>query len=223
MIVAIAGRLTPLIRPMRSSADAIVAPVLPAEIIADAWPSRTASAARTRVESFLRRTARPASSSISMTSLASSSGRSPMSARSFRSGRPDQQDRCAFSRGRTGAGDDRAGRVVAAHGVDRDRQHQVRLRDVISRLRRRRGSCTSRTSGTPCAASWRCRSEGKCCEQECPASTRRRGGCGSSSSTSSSWERPQRVSRLRCTTRLRQVIGGTVLGLRPAVRRRRRV
>ena len=32
--VAIAGRLTPLIRPIRSSAEAIVAPVLPAEIIA---------------------------------------------------------------------------------------------------------------------------------------------------------------------------------------------
>ena len=36
--VAIAGRLTPLIRPMRSSAAAIVAPVLPAETIADALP-----------------------------------------------------------------------------------------------------------------------------------------------------------------------------------------
>ena len=45
---------------VRSSADAIVAPVLPAEIIADAFPSRTASAARTSVESFLLRTAAPA-------------------------------------------------------------------------------------------------------------------------------------------------------------------
>ncbi len=88
MIVAIAGRLTPLIRPMRNSADAIVAPVLPAEIMADASPSRTASAARTRVESFLRRTALPPSSSISMTSDASISGRSPMSTRSPRSGGP---------------------------------------------------------------------------------------------------------------------------------------
>ena len=52
------GGLTPLMRPMRSSADAIVAPVLPAETIADALPSRTASAARTSVESFLRRTRR---------------------------------------------------------------------------------------------------------------------------------------------------------------------
>ena len=88
MMVAIAGRLTPLMRPIRSSADAIVAPVLPAEIIAEAWPSRTASAARTSVESFLRRTARPPSSSISMTSLATMSGRSPMSTRSARSAGP---------------------------------------------------------------------------------------------------------------------------------------
>ena len=64
MGVAIAGRLTPFMRPIRSSADAIVAPVLPAETIADARPSRTASAARTRVESFFVRTPRPASSSI---------------------------------------------------------------------------------------------------------------------------------------------------------------
>ena len=54
---AIAGRVMPRMRPMRSSAAAIVAPVLPAEIIALASPSRTASAARTTVESFLRRTA----------------------------------------------------------------------------------------------------------------------------------------------------------------------
>ena len=48
------GAWTPLIRPMRNSAEAIVAPVLPAAIIAPARPSRTASAARTSVESFLR-------------------------------------------------------------------------------------------------------------------------------------------------------------------------
>jgi hypothetical protein len=66
--VAIAGRLTPEILPMRSSAAAIVAPVLPAEIMALALPSRTASAARTSVESFLRRTPCAASSSMPMTS-----------------------------------------------------------------------------------------------------------------------------------------------------------
>ena len=49
-----AGRLTPLMRPIRSSALAIVAPVLPALTMADAFPSRTASAARTSEESFLR-------------------------------------------------------------------------------------------------------------------------------------------------------------------------
>ena len=86
--VAIAGRLTPLMRPMRSSAAAIVAPVLPAEIIALAVPSRTASAARTSVESFLRRTPWAGSSSISMTSLASISGRPPRSTRSPRSAGP---------------------------------------------------------------------------------------------------------------------------------------
>ena len=77
--VAIAGRLTPLIRPIRRSADAIAAPVLPADTIADALPSRTASAARTSDESFLRRTPCAGSSCISMTSLASISSKSPRS------------------------------------------------------------------------------------------------------------------------------------------------
>ena len=83
--VAIAGRFTPLMRPIRSSAEAIVAPVLPAEIIADALPSRTASAARTSVESFFVRTAAPGSSSIAISSLAGMSG---MSASWTRSGGP---------------------------------------------------------------------------------------------------------------------------------------
>ena len=48
-----AGRDTPFMRPMRNRADAMVAPVLPAEIMADARPSRTASAARTSEESFM--------------------------------------------------------------------------------------------------------------------------------------------------------------------------
>src|SRR4051794_12282871 len=83
-----AGRLTPLIRPIRSSAEAIVAPVLPAEIIAEALPSRTPSAARTRVESFLRRTATAGSSSIAITSPAGISASPPRSARAARSGGP---------------------------------------------------------------------------------------------------------------------------------------
>ena len=104
--MAIAGRLTPLMRPIRSSADAIVAPVLPAEIIADALPSRTASAARTSVESFLRRTPPAGSSSIAMTSLAVISGRSPMSTRDGEVGRADEHDRDARRGGQLGALDD---------------------------------------------------------------------------------------------------------------------
>ena len=41
MGTAMAGRATPLIRPMRNSAAAMAAPVLPALVIASALPSRT--------------------------------------------------------------------------------------------------------------------------------------------------------------------------------------
>src|SRR5271156_985384 len=54
---------------MRSRAEAIVAPVLPADTIALALPSRTSSAARTNEESFFLRTLAAGSSSIAMTSL----------------------------------------------------------------------------------------------------------------------------------------------------------
>ena len=107
--MAIAGRLTPLMRPMRSSADAIVAPVLPAEIMADAVPSRTASAARTSVESFLRRTPPAGSSSMAMISLAAISGRSPMSTRVGEVGGTDEDDRDAGVGGLARAGDDLVG------------------------------------------------------------------------------------------------------------------
>jgi len=80
--VAIAGRFTPSTRPMRNSADAMVAPVLPAEIIALALPSRTASALRTSVESFFFFTDVAGSSSMPITSVATSNSRSPRSARS---------------------------------------------------------------------------------------------------------------------------------------------
>ncbi len=76
-------------RPMRSSADAMVAPVLPALTMAEARPSRTASAARTSEESFMRRTLEPASASMAMTSDASSTSRSPGSPIS--SGRPTRR------------------------------------------------------------------------------------------------------------------------------------
>ncbi len=65
-------------------------------------------------------------------------------------------------------------------------------RRVIRRRRPRRGPCTSRSYRTPCGAAWRSRSAGTRCEQGRRASTRQRGGCGSCSSTSSSWERPRR-------------------------------
>src|SRR5258705_6779853 len=70
-----AGRATPLMRPMRRRADAMVAPVLPADSMALALPSRTSSAARTSDESFLRRTDPPGSSFISMTSVHSNRSR----------------------------------------------------------------------------------------------------------------------------------------------------
>ena len=76
---AIAGRDTPRMRPMRSSALAIVAPVFPALTIADALPSRTASAARTSDESFLRLTPCAPSSPIPMISVATMCGK-PLSA-----------------------------------------------------------------------------------------------------------------------------------------------
>src|SRR3954471_6547499 len=54
---AIAGRAAPLMRPMRSSAAAMAAPVLPALAIASALPSRTSSAETTIDESLRVRTA----------------------------------------------------------------------------------------------------------------------------------------------------------------------
>ena len=70
-----------VIRPIRSRALAIVAPVLPALTIAKARPSRTASAARTSEESFFVRTRLAGSSSIAMTSLAGRISSSPVSPR----------------------------------------------------------------------------------------------------------------------------------------------
>ncbi len=64
----------------------MVAPVLPAATMADALPSRTASAARTSEESFLRRTPCAGSSSMAMTSDAAMTSSPPVSPTS--SGRP---------------------------------------------------------------------------------------------------------------------------------------
>ena len=74
MGVAIAGRATPSRRPMRSSAAAMPAPVLPALNTAQALPSRTSSSVRTSELSFFVRTALPGSSSMAMTSDAATTG-----------------------------------------------------------------------------------------------------------------------------------------------------
>src|SRR5580692_1704477 len=82
MGVTMHGRWTPGRRPMRNSAEAMVAPVFPAETMAEAFPSRTSSAARTNEESFFFRTLAPGSSSMAITSVQATTGRprgSPMS------------------------------------------------------------------------------------------------------------------------------------------------
>ena len=128
--VAIAGRATPLMRPMRSRALAIVAPVLPALTIAEARPSRTASAARTSDESFMVRTLLAGSASMAMTSEASMIVE-PADVTEL-VGPADQHDVDAeLVAGRERAGDDLAGCVVAAHRVEGDREwfsHRCHLR-----------------------------------------------------------------------------------------------
>ncbi|MNW52596.1 hypothetical protein D3C74_301210 [compost metagenome] len=70
IIGASAGRSIPSIRPTTSRPVVIKAPVLPAESIASACPSRTSRPATTIEASFLRRTALTGSSSASMISPA---------------------------------------------------------------------------------------------------------------------------------------------------------
>ena len=121
MGVAIPGVAIPFSRPIRSSALAIVAPVLPAETIAEASPSRTASAARTSEESFFLPDRGPGSSSISMTSDASITGRSegvadPVGGADEHDGDPERVT------GLARPGDDLARCLVAPHRVDRHRK-----------------------------------------------------------------------------------------------------
>ena len=160
-----AGRATPLMRPMRSSALAMVAPVLPALTMAEARPSRTASAARTREESFMRRTLAPASASMAMTSEAGED--LEVAGVADLVGSADQQDRHAeLGGGLLGPGDDGVGGVVAAHGVDGDREHGghgVGRRVGISRRRWPGGRGTSRSCRTRCGAAWWLRTAGRCC------------------------------------------------------------
>ena len=193
--VAMAGRLTPLMRPIRRSAAAMVAPVLPAETIADALPSRTASAARTRVESFLRRTPFAASSCISMTSDATIRSRSPRPSRSSgptsTTGMPSAAAACAPARISLGA----RSPPIASTAIGN-------IESVwISRRRWRRGLCTNRTPGTPCVAAWRRHSVGTHCATVPRASMRRHDGSATSSSTFSSLERPQQSSLTKRATR----------------------
>ena len=134
MGVAMAGRITLGRRPIRSRAEAIVAPVFPADTMAMALPSRTASAARTREESFFLRTPCPGSSSMPMTSLAGKHGRSPVSPIS--PGRPTRATLMPVCSATCRApATICVGGPVAAHGVDHHRK------------------CGQRVAGRPCDAS----------------------------------------------------------------------
>ena len=99
----------------------MAAPVFPALTMARALPSRTASAARTSEESFLRRTDEPGSSSMAMTSEAGMTSSPPVSP--ICSGGPTSTTGMpSSSTALAGAGHDLARRVVAAHGVHGDRE-----------------------------------------------------------------------------------------------------
>ena len=118
-----AGRDTPLMRPMRSSADAIVAPVLPAEIMAEALPSRTASAARTSDESFILRTLEPGSALIA-DHLGRRDHLEVAGERAEHLGLADQHHRHAeLLHGPVRAGDDLLRCLVPTHRVERDGEH----------------------------------------------------------------------------------------------------
>ena len=118
------GRSTPGSRPMRKSADAIVAPVLPAETMALALPSRTSSAARTSDESFFLRTLAPGSSSIAITSVTATTGRPSGVAHEF--GHADEGDvKSQLIDGALGARDDLSRSEVTTHRVNGDGQRQL--------------------------------------------------------------------------------------------------
>ena len=118
-----AGRATPLMRPMRSSADAIVAPVLPAETMAEARPSRTASAARTNEESFIRRTLEPGSALIGITSEAGITSRSPASGVQHLRLAHEHHGDAQLLDGPARASHDLLRCLVPSHRIERDGQH----------------------------------------------------------------------------------------------------
>ena len=109
------------------------------------------------------------SSSMAMTSVQATSSRPGGVADLL--GRADQHDRDAvLVGGPAGPGDDLAGGLVAAHGVDGDGQGGQRLgrrtlapAAQVSRPRRPGAPCTSRSSGRPRGASWTPGSAGTRC------------------------------------------------------------
>ncbi len=154
--VTMAGRAIPRMRPMRSRALAMVAPVLPALTMASARPSRTASAQRTSDESFLRRTLLAGSSSMATTSPAWSSSTlaasdresSPSSSGATTGSWPTSSTLMPGLGRQQGAGHDLGRGPVTAHGVDR---HQRAPPGGRGRGRlRRRHRCRSGLSHLQC-------------------------------------------------------------------------
>ncbi len=129
---------------MRNKALAMVAPVLPALTMAQARPSRTASAARTNVESFLVRTLWAGSSFIAMTSEAGSTSSPPVSPREPSVG-PTKHDGDPQLLGRASRpGHDLGRGTVSSHGVNSDRQRSGRRRrHTLFGGRRHDGQLTS--------------------------------------------------------------------------------
>ena len=138
---AIAGDGTPRKRFMRSTAEAVMAPVLPALTIASASPSRTARAQPMIEESRCLRTALTGSSSMAMTSRRVAEldpgGERVGQQRVELLDPPDQHDaHVEVGRGAKAAGDDLARRAVAPHRVDRDRGRAARPSAQSTSMRR---------------------------------------------------------------------------------------
>jgi len=192
--VAIAGRITPGSRPIRSSADAMAAPVLPADTMAIAAPSRTASAARTNEESFFRRTPWAGSSSMAITSAAGSTARPPVSPSA--SGLPTSSTEIpAFSTAWRAPATISPGAwsppmASTATGSAASAAPVGRAPRATSRLRSPGGPCTTRSWDRPRAGAWPQCTAGTPNALASSAPSWMPSGCGSSTSRSSSWGRP---------------------------------
>ena len=111
---------------MRSRAEAMVAPVLPADTMARAWPSRTASAARTS-ERVLLPTHPLTGIVVHADHLGGVQLRQPAGVPHLPRA-PHQQHADARPLGDlSGAGHDLTWGPIATHGVDRDREGGQRL------------------------------------------------------------------------------------------------